>query len=156
MYRLFTRNCVTRAETLLASFLMYVIFRLPDCCFPRSEFNNTLLYQNGGWEQLQEHQHPSPIILEFRHSSPSLYKLTKGFVFSSCRWSKQSASRLLTLNWPEHFIWCGCFLIYSGNNNTSLLLYACEVLHLINKSVTSPYVQKQGGLLLKPNILRLH
>ena len=62
---------------------------------------------------------------------------------SSCRCSKHSVSRLLTLNWSEHFIWCGCFQICSGNNNTSsLLLYACKVIHLINKGVTSPYVQE--------------
>ena len=27
----------------------------------------------------------------------------------------------------------GCFQICSGNNNISLLLYACEVIHLIKK-----------------------
>ena len=107
-----------------------------------------------------EHQHPCPILIEFHHSSPPLCKnhkkpevdkkiqasetltLTEGFVFSSCRCSKQSVSRLLTLNWSEHFIRCGCFQICSENNNTSLLLYACEVIHLINKGVISPYVQE--------------
>ena len=44
--------------------------------------------------------------------------MTKGFVFSSCRCSKQS----------ERFIPCGCFQICSGNNNSFLLLYACEVI----------------------------
>ena len=69
-----------------------------------------------------EHQHSFPILLEFRHSFPPFRKnhkkpefekkiqacetflLTKSFVFSSCRCSKQSVSRLLTLNWSEHFI----------------------------------------------------
>ena len=47
--RLFTNNCVTRTETLLVSFLMYVIFiSPPDCCFRKSEFNNTFLCQNKG------------------------------------------------------------------------------------------------------------
>ena len=58
----------------------------------------------------------NPVLLEFLHSSPPLCKnlkksevdkkiqacetltLTEGFVFSSCRCSKQSVSRLLTLN----------------------------------------------------------
>ena len=35
----------------------------------------------------------------------------------------------------------GCFQICSGNN-TSLLLYVFEVIHLINKGVISPYVQE--------------
>ena len=70
----------------------------------------------------QEHQHPYPILLEFYHSSPSLFKnheqpevdknilacktltLTESFVFSLCRCSKQSVSHVLTLNWSEHFI----------------------------------------------------
>ena len=34
----------------------------------------------------------------------------------------------------------GCFQICSGNSNTSLLLYAYEVIHLINKDVISRYV----------------
>ena len=54
--------------------------------------------------------------------------LTKSFVFSSCRSSKQSESRLLALNWSEHFIRWGCFQICSRNNYT-LLLYACEFIH---------------------------
>ena len=48
------------------------------------------------------------------------------------------------------------FQICSGNNNASLLLHACEVIHLINKGVISPYVHEQRGMLLKFNILRLH
>ena len=108
----------------------------------------------------QEHQHPCPILLEFHNSYPPLCKnhkkpevdrkiqtcetltMTESFVFSSCRCSKQSVSRLLTLKWSEHFIRWGCFHICSGNNNASLLLYACEVIHLINKDVISPYVQE--------------
>ena len=57
-------------------------------------------------------------------------------------------SHLLTLNWSKHFIRWGCFQICSENNDASLLLYACEVIHLINKGVISPYVQVQGGILL--------
>ena len=63
---------------------------------------------------IQEHQHPYPILLEFRHSSSPLCKndkkrevdkkiqacetlrLVESFVGSSCRCSKQSVSRLLT------------------------------------------------------------
>ena len=82
--------------------------------------------------------------------------LTWGFAFFSGRCSKESVSRLLTVNWSEHFIQWGCFQIFSGNNNTSLLLYACEVIHLISKGVISPYVQEQGGILFKLNILCLH
>ena len=43
-----------------------------------------------------------------------------------------------------------------GDNNKTLLLYACEVIYLISKDVISPYVQEQGEILLKFNILRLH
>ena len=125
-------------------------------------------------KQPQEHQHPYSILLWFRHSSPPICKnhkkpevdnniqacetltLTEGFVFSLCRCSKQSVSCLLTLNSSEHFIWCGCFQICSGNDNISLLLYVCEIIHLINKGITSLYVQEQGGTLLKFYILCLH
>ena len=69
----------------------------------------------------KEHQHPCPILLEFRHSSPPQCKnhkkpeidkkiqkcetltLTESFVFSSYRCSKQLVSCFLTLNWSEHF-----------------------------------------------------
>ena len=45
--RLFTKNCVTRMEILLVSYLMYVIFISSlGSFFQQSEFNNTLLYQN--------------------------------------------------------------------------------------------------------------
>ena len=47
------------------------------------------------------------------------------------------------------------FQICSRNNKT-LLLYACEVIYLINKGVISPYVQEQSKMLLKFNILHLH
>ena len=133
------------------SFLIYVIFiSILDCCFRWLEFNNTLLYQNeGGGEQPQEHQHPCPILLTFcpplckNQKKPEVDKksqaceetltLTKGFVFSSCKCSKQSVSCLLTLTQSEHFIWSGCFQICSGNNNT--LLHAYEVIHLIKKDM---------------------
>ena len=46
-----------------------------------------------------------------------------------------------------------CLQICSRNNNTSLLLYACEVIYLISKDVISPYVRGQGGILLNFNIL---
>ena len=102
----------------------------------------------------------SPILLDFRHFSPPFCKnhkkaevdkkiqacetltLTEGLVFSSCRCSKQSLSRLLSLNCSVHFIRCGCFQVCRGNNNTSLLLYVYEVIHFINQGVTSPYVQE--------------
>ena len=48
------------------------------------------------------------------------------------------------------------FQICNRNNKTSLLLYASEVIYLINKGVISPYFQEQGGILLKFNILHLH
>ena len=104
----------------------------------------------------QEHQHPCPILLEFFYSSPPLYKnhekpeidkkiqacetltFTESFAFFSCRCSKQSLSLLLTLNWSKYFICLGRFQIYSGHNDTSLLLYACEAIQLINKGVISP------------------
>ena len=103
----------------------------------------------GGGEQPQEHQHPCPILLTFcpplckNQKKPEVDKksqaceetltLTKGFVFSSCKCSKQSVSCLLTLTQSEHFIWSGCFQICSGNNNT--LLHAYEVIHLIKKDM---------------------
>ena len=43
------------------------------------------------------------------------------------------------------------FQICSRNNKTSLLLYACDVIYLINKGVISPYVQEQGRILSKFN-----
>ena len=119
--RLYIKNCVTRTEILLVSFLMYHI-------------TPGLLLSICRSLTAQEHQHPCPILLEFRHSSPPLCKnhkkhnvdkkiqicetvtLTESFVFSSCRCSKQSASRLLILNWSEHFIQWGCFQICRGNN----------------------------------------
>ena len=48
------------------------------------------------------------------------------------------------------------FQTASRNKKTSFLLYTCEVIYLINKGVISLYVQKQGGILLKFNILCLH
>ena len=42
------------------------------------------------------------------------------------------------------------FQICSRNNKT-LLLYACDVIYLINKGVISPYVQEQGRILSKFN-----
>ena len=46
------------------------------------------------------------------------------------------------------------FQLFSRNSKT--LLYAREVMYLINKGVISPYVQEQGGIFLKFNILCLH
>ena len=46
---------------------------------------------------------------------------------------------ILLIKWLEHFILRSCFQIYSGKNNTLLVLYACEVNNLISKGVTSPY-----------------
>ena len=112
-----------------------------------SEFNNTRRSTSLSY------------LLELRHSSSSLCKnhkkpevdkkiqacetftLTESFVFSSCRCSKQSVSCLLTQNWSEHFIRWVCFQVCTENNNT-LFLFACEIIHLINKSVISPYVQE--------------
>ena len=67
------------------------------------------------------------------------FTLTEGFVLSIYKYLKQSVTPLITLNWSEHFIRWRCFQICSGNNK-SLLLHACEVIHLINKGVTSLYV----------------
>ena len=140
----------------MAAFSLYGVLTFKWFSVFLNDFNDTLLYHNEGEEtKSQEHQHPCPILLEFHHSSPHFCKnrrktwgracetvtLTEGFVFSSCRCSKQSVSRLLTVNWSEHFIRWGCFQICSGNNNTSLL-YACEVLHLIKKGVILLYVQE--------------
>ena len=131
---------------------------IPDVCYfsclpwiaasegPSLTTHNTLLQQNEGGGNSHKNIN---IPLPFSQSSvtpPPLCKnkkkpevdkkiqacetltLTKGFVFSSCRCSKQSVSRLLTMNWSEHFIRCGCFQICNGNNNTSLLVHACEVI----------------------------
>ena len=37
--------------------------------------------------------------------------LIEGFVFSSCRYSKQSVSHLLTVSWSEHFICWFAFVV---------------------------------------------
>ena len=132
---------------------MLLFISLLDCYFQRSEFNNTLLYQKEGGGNSHKNIRVLSLLppLCKNHKKPEVdrkiqaYKtltLTKGFLFSLCRCPKQSVSRLLSLNCSEHFIWCGCFQICSENNNTSLLLYACEVIHLINKDVTSLYVQE--------------
>ena len=60
---------------------------------------------------------------------------------------------MLFINWLDHFILKGWFQIYSGNKNT--LLYACKVINLINKGVTSQYVQRWGVILLMFNILSI-
>ena len=41
--RLYTKNCVKQMEIPLVSFFIYVIFHITplNCCFRRSEFNNT-------------------------------------------------------------------------------------------------------------------
>ena len=139
----------------MAAFSLYGVLTFKWFFVCLNDFSDTLLYHNEGEEtKSQEHQHPCPILLEFHHSSPHFCKnrrktwsracetvtLTEGFVFSSCRCSKQSVSRLLTVNWSEQFIRLGYFHICCGNNNT--LLYACEVIHLIKKGVISPYVQE--------------
>ena len=111
-----------------------------------------------------QEKHPCPILLEFRHSSAPICKnhkkpevdkkiqacetitLSKSFIFSSCRCFKQSVSCLLSPKWSELYIRWHCFQICSGNNK-SLVLYPCEVIHLINKGVISESVQEQGGRL---------
>ena len=125
---------------------------IPDVCY--FSYHPWIAASEGRSLTTQEHQHPCHILPEFCHSSPPLCKnhkkpevdkkiqacktlaLTESFVFSSCRFSKQSVSRYLTLNWSEHFIRWGFFQICSGSNK------ACEVIHLINKGVISPYVQE--------------
>ena len=52
----------------------------------------------------------------------------------------------------DTYIRWGCFQICSGKNNTLLLVYAYEVIHLINKGVISLYVQEWSGV----TIVRLH
>ena len=69
--------------------------------------------------------------------------------------TQQSVSILLTVSSSEHFIRWGYFQICSGNINASLLLYTCEVTHLIKKGVISSHVQEYGGILSKFNILGL-
>ena len=102
---------------------MYVIFVSSlGSFFQRSEFNNTLLYQNerGGntatrtSTSLSHSIRVLSLLLSLckNHKKPEVDKKiqacktltsTEGFVFSSCRCSKQSVSCLLTLNWSEHF-----------------------------------------------------
>ena len=71
--RLFTKNCITQTEIFLVSFLMYVFFIFPlDCCFWSL---TTIFSTKMRWRKYpQEHQHPSPILSQFRHSSPPIYK----------------------------------------------------------------------------------
>ena len=50
MYKIdYIKNCLTRMQILLVSFLMYVIFHISPGLL-LLEFNNTLLYQNEGGE----------------------------------------------------------------------------------------------------------
>ena len=109
---------------------MYIIFHINhELLFPKTAVLTTIFstQMRGEEVQPQEHQHPCLILLKFHHSSPLLFKnhknpevdkkiqtyktftLTKGFVLSSCRCSKQSVSCLLTLNWSKHFIWWVAF-----------------------------------------------
>ena len=123
------KNCVTRTAILLVYWIL-------DCCFRRSEFNKTrtstfLSYSIGisslPSSPLWNHQKP----WKFKHAGHLHWN--ESFVFSSCRCSKRSVSCLLIMNWSEHFIQWGFFQICSGNINTSLLFYAFEDMHLINK-----------------------
>ena len=138
----------------LAAFSPYEALTFKRFFVCLNDFNNTILYQNEGEEtKSQEHQHPCPILLEFRHSSPPFCKNdqktwvraceTKYIDQRLCIFLMQilKAVNLLTVNWSEHFFRWGYFQICSGNNISSLL-YPCEVIHLIKKSVISPYVQE--------------
>ena len=77
----------------------------------------------------------------------------------SCFWKTEFNNSSLP-NWGERKhshknINIPVFQICRGNNKTSLSLYACKVIYLINKGVISLYVHKQGGILLNFNILHL-
>ena len=118
------------------------------CCIQRSEFNNTRVSTSLSYSVRVRDSSPP---LCKNHKKPEVAKktqacetitLTKSFAFSWCRCSKQSVSCLLTMIWSEHFIRWGFFQICSGNNNTSLLLYACELSYLISKGMIFPYVQE--------------
>ena len=61
------------------------------------------------------------------------------------RWGRKHSPK--KINIPVFQICC--------RNNKTLLLYACEVIYLINKGVILPYVQEQCEILLK-FILRLY
>ena len=117
---------------LLVSFLIDVILHIsPGLLLPKVGVQQHSTNMRKGEKQPQEHQNPSSILLELYHSSLPLCKnnkkpyvdtkiqtcetftLTEGFVFSSCRCSKQSVSRLLTLSQSEHLIRYGCFQICS-------------------------------------------
>ena len=64
--RIFTKNCVTGTEILLVSFVMYFFFFAYHPWIAASEDRSLA--------QPQEHQHPCPILLEIRQSSPLLCK----------------------------------------------------------------------------------
>ena len=116
----------------------------------------------------QEHQHPYPILLEFYHSSPSLFKnreqpevdknilacktltLTESFVFSLCRCSKQSVSHVVTLNWSEHFIWWAFKFVVE----TIIHCYCMFVKSFIWETrVWLHHMFRSRGILLKFNVL---
>ena len=78
-------------EIFLVSFLIYIIFHISPW----------IAASEGRSLTTQEHQNPSPILLEFRHSSPPLCKndkkpevdtltLTESFVVSSSRYAQNS------------------------------------------------------------------
>ena len=132
---------LTRTEILLVSFLCMLFFiSLLNCCFRRPEYNNTILHQNeGGGNSHKNINIPFPFyqssftpplssvktkknLRSIRKFQYARHILTEGFVFSSCRCSKQSVPHLLTLNWSEYLIWCSCFQISCGNNNTSVII----------------------------------
>ena len=130
---------------------------IPHVCY--SSYHPWIATSEGRSLTTEEQQHPCPILLEFpsllpspllckNHKKPEVYKkiqacetvtLTESFIISACRCSKRSVSRLLTLVRTLYSVGF-CFQICSGNNNKSLLLYACEVIHLINKGVISQYI----------------
>ena len=118
-----------------------------NCCFRRQKFKNTLLYQNeGGGGHSRKNIH---ILAPFYQisvtpplSSVKTIKNLKSIKKSSMRdyidrglcifpFQMLKTFSFSFNNWSKKFIRWGCFQISSGNNNRSLL-YACEVIHLIN------------------------
>ena len=133
------------------------------------EFNNTFLYQNeegGNTVTTTSTSLPFKFVGEtIRHHYYCMLVNSCMLFFLSaqhrCFRSSEFSNTLLCQNeggrkHSHRNINIPVFHICSRNNKTSLLLYACKVINLINKGVISPYVQEQGEMLLKCNIRHLH
>ena len=131
MYKIDYLPKIAQLEPNTFSFIPHVCYfsYLPSIAASKGQSSKTLFSTKIRGKEIATRtstflSHSIRILVDKKIQVCETLKLTEGFVFSSCRCLKQSVSPLLTPNWSEHFIRCGYFQICSGNNNTSLLLYA--------------------------------